>query len=106
MLPDPLGGRFPTPVITGALPSSGESAQVKSGEKCNGGLLRFRYRQVERREGDCMSEKRPNIVFVLADNVGWGDWSCYGGSTPTPRIDQLAAARPQDAEHRRAYGGR
>jgi len=37
-----------------------------------------------------MSEQRPNIVFVLADNVGWGDWSCYGGSQPTPRIDQLA----------------
>jgi arylsulfatase A-like enzyme len=34
---------------------------------------------------------RPNIVFVLADNVGWGDWSCYGGATPTPRIDKLAA---------------
>jgi arylsulfatase len=34
---------------------------------------------------------RPNIVFVLADNVGWGDWSCYGGSTPTPRIDKLAS---------------
>ena len=37
-----------------------------------------------------MSDKRPNIVFVLADNVGWGDWSCYGGNQPTPRIDQLA----------------
>jgi arylsulfatase len=33
---------------------------------------------------------RPNIVFILADNVGWGDWSCYGGRTPTPRIDELA----------------
>jgi arylsulfatase A-like enzyme len=32
----------------------------------------------------------PNIVFVLADNVGWGDFSCYGGTTPTPRIDKLA----------------
>ena len=27
---------------------------------------------------------RPNIVFVLCDNTGWGDFSCYGGSTPTP----------------------
>src|SRR6516225_7952186 len=36
------------------------------------------------------ADDRPNIVFVLADNVGWGDWSCYGGSTPTPRIDKLA----------------
>jgi arylsulfatase len=37
-----------------------------------------------------MADSRPNIVFVLADNVGWGDWSCYGGNQPTPRIDQLA----------------
>ena len=22
----------------------------------------------------------PNIVFILCDNVGWGDFSCYGGS--------------------------
>jgi arylsulfatase len=36
-------------------------------------------------------DDRPNIVFILADNVGWGDWSCYGGRTPTPRIDKLAA---------------
>jgi len=34
---------------------------------------------------------RPNIVFILCDNVGWGDFSCYGGSTPTPRIDKLAS---------------
>jgi arylsulfatase A-like enzyme len=33
---------------------------------------------------------RPNIVFILCDNVGWGDFSCYGGSNPTPRIDKLA----------------
>ena len=33
---------------------------------------------------------QPNIVFVLADNVGWGDFSCYGGTTATPRIDTLA----------------
>jgi arylsulfatase len=30
-------------------------------------------------------------VFILCDNVGWGDFSCYGGSTPTPRIDKLAS---------------
>jgi len=34
---------------------------------------------------------RPNIVFILCDNVGWGAFSCYGGSTPTPRIDKLAS---------------
>jgi arylsulfatase A-like enzyme len=34
---------------------------------------------------------KPNIVFVLLDNVGWGDLGPYGGQTPTPRIDALAA---------------
>ena len=37
----------------------------------------------------------PNIVLVLADNLGWGELGCYGGGAlrgaPTPRIDALAA---------------
>jgi arylsulfatase A-like enzyme len=37
------------------------------------------------------AENRPNIVFILVDNVGWGDFGVYGGTTPTPRIDKLAA---------------
>jgi arylsulfatase A-like enzyme len=34
---------------------------------------------------------RPNIVFILLDNVGWGDFGVYGGMTPTPRIDKFAS---------------
>jgi arylsulfatase A-like enzyme len=34
--------------------------------------------------------KQPNIVFILADNTGWGDLSTYGGTVPMPRIDSLA----------------
>ena len=34
---------------------------------------------------------QPNIVFMLGDNVGWGDLSCYGGLVPTPLLDQLAS---------------
>jgi len=33
---------------------------------------------------------KPNIVFILVDNIGWGDFSVYGGLTATPRIDGLA----------------
>ncbi|MGD9556365.1 MAG: sulfatase [Mangrovibacterium sp.] len=35
--------------------------------------------------------KRPNVVFILADDLGWSDLGCYGSRFyETPRIDQLA----------------
>ena len=37
-----------------------------------------------------MSNK-PNIIFMLGDNVGWGDLSSYGSLVPTPRLDKLAS---------------
>jgi len=40
------------------------------------------------------SEKpsRPNIIFILADDLGWGDLSCYGRPDyRTPNIDLLAS---------------
>ena len=41
------------------------------------------------------AQQKPNVIFILADNVGYGDLGAYGGGemrgAPTPRIDQLAA---------------
>ena len=42
-----------------------------------------------------MSSAKPNIVLIVADNLGWGELGCYGGGAlrgaPTPHIDALAA---------------
>lgn len=35
--------------------------------------------------------KRPNIVLILADDMGFSDIGCYGGEIPTPNLDRLAA---------------
>ncbi len=32
---------------------------------------------------------RPNVVYILSDDVGWGDLSIHGGGVATPNIDQL-----------------
>jgi len=32
----------------------------------------------------------PNVVFILADDLGYADLSCYGRNFSTPRIDSLA----------------
>src|SRR5579862_3164455 len=41
-------------------------------------------------------DQKPNIVFFLWDNLGWGEVGCYGGGVlrgaPTPRVDALARA--------------
>ena len=36
--------------------------------------------------------KTPNIIFILADDLGYGDLGCYGQKQiQTPHIDRLAA---------------
>ncbi len=40
--------------------------------------------------GRAQSSRPPNIVFILADDLGYGDLSCYGGSIDTPNLDQMA----------------
>src|SRR4051812_14463238 len=34
---------------------------------------------------------RPNVLLILADDMGFSDAGCYGGEIQTPNLDRLAA---------------
>jgi arylsulfatase A len=38
-------------------------------------------------------ETRPNLIYILADDLGWGDLGCYNAASaiPTPNADRLAS---------------
>ncbi|WP_066631332.1 arylsulfatase [Labilibacter marinus] len=43
---------------------------------------------------------KPNIIYILADDLGYGDLSCYGQTKfNTPNIDKLAAAGMKFTQH-------
>ena len=43
-------------------------------------------------QGYAATAEKPNIIFILADDIGYGDLGCYGATkVQTPNIDRLAA---------------
>lgn len=45
-------------------------------------------------------EKKLNIVFILADDLGWGELGCYGQQKiPTPNLDRLASQGVRFTQH-------
>ena len=40
----------------------------------------------------CQAQKKPNVIIIYGDDVGYGDVGVYGSELiPTPNIDKLAA---------------
>ena len=42
---------------------------------------------------------KPNIVFIIADDLGWADVAFHGGVAPTPHLDRLARQGLELAQH-------
>ena len=59
---------------------------------CAAGLLLPQAVAAQDQAAQSATPDRPNIIFILADDMGYGDLSCYGNKfVQTPNIDRLAA---------------
>ena len=46
------------------------------------------------------SKELPNIIYIMVDDMGYGDLSCYGQTTlKTPHIDQIAKEGMRFTDH-------
>ena len=52
-------------------------------------LLSLRY--IPALANDAGQKRRPNIVIIMADDMGFSDIGCFGGEIQTPNLDKLAA---------------
>lgn len=43
--------------------------------------------------------RRPNVIFILIDDLGYADVAFHGGNAPTPHIDRLARDGVELAQH-------
>ena len=48
------------------------------------------------------ADDRPNIVYILVDDMGYSDLGCFGGEVRTPHLDRLAA---EGVRFRQFYNG-
>jgi len=55
---------------------------------------------MEKKQSETVQISKPNIIYILADDLGYGDLSCYGQTKfTTPNIDRLAQEGIRFTQH-------
>ena len=63
-------------------------------------LMCFACHPAQKQSETAQKKQKPNIIYILADDLGYGDLSCYGQQKfNTPNIDRLAAEGIRFMQH-------
>ena len=69
-----LTAAFAAPAVSSALPSPRKSPAAAQSPQSR------------------TKKNTPNVIFMICDDLGFGDLGCYGSKLPTPNLDAMAAA--------------
>jgi len=53
-------------------------------------LFAFAFNSISCSESNSIV-KKPNIILIMSDDMGYSDIGCYGGEIKTPNLDKLAS---------------
>jgi hypothetical protein len=54
-------------------------------------VVTFLSRHLPLTASEQTGKRRPNIIFILGDDLGWAELGCYGNTfNETPNLDKLA----------------
>ena len=82
--------------LPGNLPAAQFDAAYYVNAKKNAAKWAEQDKQIDQRLAALKKKfgKRPNVIYILSDDVGWGELGWQGGGkhrgTPTPELDKMA----------------
>jgi arylsulfatase A-like enzyme len=81
--------------------ASSKAHAVSESQTWIGNIMTHRFRNsliiltllvVAATSGHSADIRKPNIILILADDLGYGEAACYGGPVKTPHMDHMAGA--------------
>ncbi len=79
-------------LLVSNLYANSSSAQNAPSPNVNESLIQLAQAKSKSQQGKISTDKRPNILIIVADDMGWSDIGPFGSEIHTPSLDKMADA--------------
>ena len=77
-------------LLVSILYANSSSAQDAQSPNINKSLIQLTQAKNKSQQGESNTDKRPNILIIVADDMGWSDIGPFGSEIRTPSLDKMA----------------